>query len=195
MRVIPADGLWLEEAVQILREGGVVAHATETCYGLACDMGNPAAVAKLFAVKERPVGQPVSALFVSVEEAKDYVEWNEQAETLAKEGLPGPLTLILPLREDAPVKLFPTPGGGTTVGVRVSPNFIATALADAFGKPITTTSANVHGLPNPYSAETILTQFSQKKEQPDVLIDSGTLPQNPPSRVLDLTGNVQKTVR
>ena len=108
MRTVEASK-GLIEAIHILKRGGVVAHATETCYGLACDLANPAAVAKLFAIKQRPLDQPVSALFVSIEEAKKWVEWSDEAEKLAAEFLPGPLTLILPLRKKYIGKIFPIP--------------------------------------------------------------------------------------
>ena len=102
MRIIPADDEGIRLAVRIIEDGGVVAHATETCYGLACDLRNIDAVEKLFAIKERPPHQPVSALFSSIDEAKKYVEWNEKAEELAQKYLPGPLTVILRMREEAP---------------------------------------------------------------------------------------------
>ncbi len=107
MKVIPFSNQAIADALTVLQNGGVVAHATETCYGLACDLSNPDAVTKLFAIKQRPESQPVSALFASVDEAKKYVEWNDRAEELAAQYLPGPLTLILPLRSDSPKKLFP----------------------------------------------------------------------------------------
>src|SRR5262245_56720739 len=109
MRLLPVSAGALQEALSLLQNGGVVAHATETCYGLACDLRNPDAVTRLFVIKRRPLTQPVSALFASVEDAKRYVEWNDRAEELARTYLPGPLTLILPLRPDAPARLFPMP--------------------------------------------------------------------------------------
>ncbi len=186
MQILPADSAGIAAALDVLRKGGVVAHATETCYGLACDLTNPEAVAKVFAIKRRPGVQPVSALFASVEAAKAFVAWNPRAEELAAAHLPGPLTLILPLRTDAPARIFPTPAGGTTVGVRVSPHPVARALAEGFSTPLSTTSANVHGQPNPYSTEDIGAQFAEGP-RPELVLDSGTLPPTPPSTVMDLS--------
>ncbi len=190
MQILPADDAGIRAALDAIAAGGVIVHATETCYGLACDIANPLAVERLFAVKDRPRNQPVSALFPSVEEAKRYVVWNARAEALAKEGLPGPLTLVLPLRTDAPSLLFPTPNPDPaqtrTIGVRVSPHPVALGLVRGFGGPITTTSANVHGQSNPYSAEDIKTQFAGREFVPDILLDSGVLPKTPPSKVVDL---------
>jgi L-threonylcarbamoyladenylate synthase len=195
MRILPVDETGLASALEVLREGGVVAHATETCYGLACDLTNPAAVTKLFAIKQRPLTQPVSALFPSVEDAKRYVEWTAHAEELARLHLPGPLTMILPLRADAPGLLLPTLAGGATVGMRVSSHPVAEALAVTFASPLSTSSANVHGLPSPYTAAEIIAQFAGRPDHPDLLLDSGTLPPVPPSTIVDLTGGAPATVR
>lgn len=184
MRILPATPQAIDEAIAIIAEGGIVAHATETCYGLACDLSNPVAVAKLFAIKQRPNDQPVSALFADVNQAKEFVEWNERAEELAI-GLPGPLTIVLPLRATA--KLFPTPHGGATIGIRVSPHPTARALVTEFGSPISTTSANIHGKPNPYSAADIVKQFAGLPDLLDLILDDGVLPSTPPSTVIDLT--------
>lgn len=194
MRILLFTDASLLEAVSILRDGGVVAHATETCYGLACDLSNVSAVEKLFRIKKRPFEQPVSGLFASVEDAQHYVVWTDRASELAKEYLPGPLTLILPMREDAPKKLFPipNPNPNPTLGIRISSHPHAQLLVERFGSVISTTSANVHGLPNPYSAEDIAAQFKDSDVLPDLVLDSGTLPQVPPSTVINLATDEQE---
>lgn len=193
MRILPVTDEALREAISILQEGGVVAHATETCYGLACDLQNPDAVAKLFQIKERPYDKPVSGLFSSVEDAKEYVEWNDEAEELATKHLPGPLTIILHLYE--PKRFFVTPRGGKTIGVRVSSHPLAMALAKEFGSPISTTSANIHNKPNPYTVADILMQMRENKIMPDLILDSGTLPHVLPSTVIDLSGDAPEEKR
>ncbi len=201
MRTLPFSPSSLAEAVAVLREGGVVAHATETCYGLACDLANPAAAARLFAIKQRPETQPVSGLFASIEDAKRFVVWNDRADALAAGHLPGPLTLILPLRADAPALLHPVSTShiphptSHTLGVRVSSHPHAQAIVEGYGSPVSTTSANLHGLPNPYSAQDILTQFADRQAQPDLILDSGPLPTVPPSLVMDLTGADDTVIR
>src|SRR3989344_5458768 len=107
MKALLANENGIHDAIKILRSGGIVAHATETCYGFACDLKNPAAVRKLFATKRRPANMPVSALFASVAQAHEYLEWNDLAEKLAQEHLPGPLTIILKLRPSPPHQLHP----------------------------------------------------------------------------------------
>jgi L-threonylcarbamoyladenylate synthase len=189
------EAVAMSRALEVLQEGGVIVHATETCFGLACDLTNPKAVAKLFAIKQRPEQMPVSALFPSVDEAKKYVEWNDRADTLAKKFLPGALTIILPLREDAPQKLYPIPSGGTSIGVRISSHAVADHLATSFGKPLSTTSANPHGDSNPYRSEDIVRTFEKAKHVPDLFLDSGSLPMNPPSTVVNLCSKEEGIVR
>lgn len=195
MQTLPFSDAAIQEVLAAIRSGGVVAHATETCYGLACDISNPSAVEKLFAIKQRPTHQPVSALFASVDEAKKYVTWNEKAEELAEQYLPGPLTLILPIREDAPNVLFPKLETRNlkpeTIGVRVSSHPHAHSLVLMFGSPLSTTSANLHGQPNPYSAQDIEKQFADAEIKPDLILDSGVLPPTPPSTVLNLVDEEQ----
>lgn len=193
MNILPASPEATERAIAALQEGLTVCHATETCYGLACDIQNQQAVENLFILKERPENMPVSALFESVEQAKLFVQWNDLAEELAQEHLPGPLTLVLPLQKH--VRLFATPSGTETIGVRVSPHPVATELVRIFGSPITTTSANIHGQPNPYSPQEILSQFEKKESKPSIVIDSGTLENRSHSSVVDVTEGSVKILR
>ncbi|MDA1208753.1 MAG: L-threonylcarbamoyladenylate synthase [bacterium] len=192
----------ITEAVRILESGGIVAHATETCYGLACDLSNPAAVAKLFALKQRPEHMPVSALFESVDQTKQYIEWNDPAQKLADEYLPGPLTIILRAKDNTlkvkPATRNPTMprlrGAGpqpATIGIRISSHPTAQTLVKAFGKPISTTSANIHGQPNTYSIE----QIQAQGLIPDFIIDSGELPKMPSSKVIDLSEGKERILR
>jgi len=191
MQVLPESSESIDRAIEILKSGGVVAHATETCYGLACDLSNPNAVKKLFKIKDRPENMPVSALFESITQAKEFVEWNDRAEELAAEHLPGSLTLILPVKSDAPETLYPIPEGSSTIGVRVSPHAAAQRLVQRFGKPISTTSANMHGEPNPFSAQTIIDQGVE----PNLIIDSGELKPTKVSKVINLTNHGEKILR
>ncbi|MBI1812827.1 threonylcarbamoyl-AMP synthase [Candidatus Peregrinibacteria bacterium] len=202
MNILEISEAALMHAMRILQTGGIVAHATETCYGFACDLSNPIAVEKLFALKKRPVTQPVSALFASIENAKRYVEWNEEAERLAKEHLPGPLTLILPLQKNAPpifpVAVFRSPKSevrSLNLALRLSSYPVAQELVARFGSPLSTTSANLHGQPSPYSVVEIVQQFEEEELQPDLILDSGPLPIVPPSTILDLTKPDIRTVR
>ncbi len=193
----------LVQTIAILRSGGIVVHATETCYGIACDMTNPIAIGRLFAIKKRPSSQPVSALFSSVDQAKQYVEFSNRALQLANQYLPGPLTLILPLQFNLPTPLFITPSNHQTrkpanqkltLGVRISSHPVAMSIATAFDKPISTTSANIHGMPEAYSIEELLEQFDDG-ELPDVIINSGELAKAAPSTIVEVVGDTMNVIR
>lgn len=192
MQVLQPDAAGIQEAINVLQQGGIVAHATETCYGLACDLGNQKAVEKLFALKQRSFDKPVSGLFESIEASKEFVSWNEAAEAFGNEHLPGPYTLVLPLQSDA---LHPTPNGGNTIGVRVSSHPIAQELIKAFGKPISTTSANVADRPSAYSAEEIIQQFGKENPLLDIVLDCGTLEKRSSSTVLDFVATSGDVLR
>lgn len=214
MNIIPVSIDGIARAVETLRSGGVLAHATETCYGLACDLRNPKALERLFAIKKRPTSQPVSALFFSLDEAKTFVHFSEKALEIAKRHLPGPLTLVLPVRSDAPFTIHvcpptltpvPSPDGRgvraaasgerVTIGIRLSSFPFAQQLSAAFGSPIATTSANVHGQKNAYSAEDIVKQYGSEGLQPDLILDSGPIPVLPASTVVEVIGDVVKVLR
>lgn len=188
MKIMAANSTGLQQAVKALQQGGIVAHATETCYGLACDVSNPVAVQNLFTIKQRDASKPVSALFESVESTKKYVIWNTQAEEFAADTLPGPYTLILPLRTNT---LYPTPTGGETIGVRISSYPIAQQLVAMFGKPISTTSANIANRPTAYCVQELVNQGLEV----DIVLDSGTLDENPSSTVLDFSDGSGRILR
>ncbi|MBU0766283.1 threonylcarbamoyl-AMP synthase [Patescibacteria group bacterium] len=194
MKVLPASSAAINSALELLKEGGVIAHATETCYGFACDMTNPEAVEKLFRIKERRVDKPISALFPSVEATEEWVEWNDEARALANKELPGPLTIVLPCIKE---EIFPTSPlhYSTTLGIRVSTHPIALELSEKFPRPISTTSANVSGEHCTYSAEDIVEQFAGKEYQPDLILDSGQLEERLPSKVVSFIKDDPQVLR
>lgn len=199
MHILPVTNENIADAVQVICAGGIVAHPTETCYGFACDLTNADAVQKLFALKKRPNDQPVSALFASVEVAKRYVEWNEQAEKLARKYLPGPLTLVLPPRVGESVKYHLSINGtndiAATIGVRVSSHPVAQRLTGLCNVPLSTTSANVHGRPEPYSVAEIVEQFGAQLLQPDLILNGGVLPRTKPSTVVEVREHEVQVIR
>lgn len=193
MDIAPPTAESIERAIKILRGGGTVAHATETCYGLACDLCNQNAVQNLFDVKERPMNMPVSALFEDVEQVKIFTEWSDLANRLALEHLPGPLTIVVPLKHDS--NLFPAPHRGRTIGVRISPHPIARKLIQAFGAPISTTSANIHNRSASYSVAELELQYRNMHKKPDLILDSGTLKKSLSSSVISVVGGSVEILR
>ncbi len=211
----------INEAVSVLLAGGVIAHATDTCYGFACDIFNEAALAKLYELKGMSFDKPVSILVSSLAEAEGYAEFSDSARVLAQQYWPGALTLVLPRKHTPPVLERPQVGLRPTlpvlgrpqvglrptlpaflnpqtqsVGIRVPNHELSHALVKLLGRPITTTSANVTTLPSPYTAQAIRDQFLDRKIKPDFILDSGTLSEkNLPSTIIDMTGEKPRIIR
>ncbi len=178
----------LRTAIKTLHAGGVVAHATETCYGLAADIFQKKSIERLYALKRMPLDKPVSILVRDLEEAQRYGEFSGEALKLALKYWPGPLTIIVP-RTAALPKLINY--GHPTVGFRVSSNKKTRQLLEAFGGPLTTTSANVHTEPQAYSVQEMLDQGLV----PDFVLDSGRIGENPPSTIVEVVGEEVKIIR
>jgi len=178
----------LLNAVKTLHSGGVVAHATETCYGLAADIFQKKALERLYSLKKMPLDKPVSVLVRDLDEAQRYGEFSSTALKLALKYWPGPLTIIVPRKAALPPLVN---YGQNTVGFRVSSNKKTRELLEAFGGPLTTTSANVHGQVQAYSVQDMLAQGLV----PDFVLDSGRIGENPPSTIVEVLGEEVKVIR
>ena len=136
----------VHRAAQILRAGGLVAFPTETVYGLGADASSAAAVARLYAAKDRPADHPVIIHFHSPEEAFAWGrEIPDQARKLAARFWPGPLTLIL--KRSARAQDFVT-GGQDSVGLRVPSHPVARQLLHEFGDGVSA-APRVSGVRSP----------------------------------------------
>ena len=180
------------KAVSILRSGGVIAHATDTCYGFACDIFNRSALVKLYKLKKMAQTKPVSILVSDFKMAQKYGFFNKNAKTLAQKYWPGALTIIVKRKKSLPKFLNPNV---KTIGIRVPDHKLSLTLAKELGRPIATTSANISGKPSPYSVSAIKKQFHGQTPQPDFIIDSGKLNKNPPSTIVSAEGLSLKIIR
>ncbi|MEK7523830.1 MAG: L-threonylcarbamoyladenylate synthase [Patescibacteria group bacterium] len=182
----------LSKALSALQSGQVIAHATETCYGFACDIFNEEALERLYQLKQMPCSKPVSILVGDLKMAKKFGIFSKKALDLAKKHWPGPLTIVLERKKSLPKFLNP---GHKTVGIRVPKHALSLELVRKFGSPLTTTSANISTKPSPYSVSAIKAQFKKEQLKPDFMIDSGRLPRNPPSTIVDLSGKKMRIIR
>jgi len=183
-----SDGA-LEQILSFLREGGVIAFPTDTSYGLGADPFNDAAVRQIFAIKGRPETKPILLLVDSMEMAGRVAALSDRATALAERFWPGPLTMILPARENVPSVV--TAGTGT-VGIRWGNAPFTQRLIGAFDRPITATSANRAGMPSTITASEVRKQLG---DSIDVIIDGGTLPSRGGSTLLDLTAVPARLLR
>src|SRR5689334_1258763 len=162
----------IARAAQTLAAGGLAAFPTETVYGLGADATNGAAVARLYAAKERPSFNPLIAHVPDAAAAHTLADFDPAAERLAAAFWPGPLTLVLPKRADCPVAELAT-AGLDTIAVRVPSHPIARAILTAFGRPVVAPSANRSGHVSPTTAQHVLCDLRGRIE---LIVDGGPTP-------------------
>jgi len=178
----------IDTAIKHLRAGRVVAYPTETFLGLAVDAMKPDAVDLLRALKGRG-DKPISVI-VAVREMVSTVTaaLTPAGEALADAFWPGPLTLVVPARETVPLNLR---AGGPTVGLRVSSHIVAHALAAGLDGPITSTSCNRAGGPEPTRPDQV---DADVMRQIAGWVD-GVAPGGRPSTIVDLSGEFPDVIR
>lgn len=182
MTVLPVTASSIRLAAALIRQGRVVAFPTETSYGLAADPRAAAAIRRLCAIKGRG-RKPVALIACDLRQAKRIGAFSPMEEALARRFWPGPLTLVVRKRVKLPGLLT---AGRPRIGIRVSENRTARALARACGFPITATSANRSGTAETYSIATLRRAFQSARKKPDLVLDGGTLRQRPPSTVVEI---------
>lgn len=175
----PLQGRLVQEAIAVLKQGGVVVFPTETAYGLAADATNEAAVEKIFEIKGRDGEKSLPLIAASREMVERYAGIPRGLEKLASQHWPGPLTLVLP----AMGGLAPGVVRNGTVAIRVSSHPIARELCEGLRAPIVSTSANLRGQPTCYSMEDVRAQLG---DTPDLYIDAGVLHPEPPSTIVSI---------
>ncbi|GIK84347.1 MAG: hypothetical protein BroJett025_09690 [Patescibacteria group bacterium] len=182
----------ISQSIAVLHAGGLVLFPTETTYGAGVDATNQEAVNRLLSYKSRREGKPLSIMVTDEEMAKQYVLINEQAHALYEQFLPGPVTVISKSLDSVDKNGQRIAQGVAsefgTLGVRIPDYDLMLAITQAFGRPITATSANASGQRRPYSVADILVGLSEKqKSLIDLVLDAGELPKNEPSTVIDTT--------
>ncbi len=172
----------IDRALEVLRNGGLVAIPTETVYGLAADASNPHAVARIFEVKGRPADHP---LIVHVATPEQLADWARTIPTsaarLAATCWPGPLTLLVPKADHV---LSAVTGNRNTVGVRVPAHAMTTELLARFGGGLAAPSANRFGRVSPTTAEHVRADLG---ELVDYVLDGGACPVGVESTIVDCT--------
>ncbi len=180
----------IQQAVDVLRAGGVVAFPTETVYGLGADAMNEKAVCRIFEAKKRPTFDPLIVHVATVEQAHSL--WSglpDSVEFLARRFWPGPLTLVLP---KALSVLDLVTAGLPTVAVRIPRHDAALALIKALGRPIAAPSANVFGHTSPTSAQHVMEDLG---EAVDLILDGGPCHVGVESTVLKIEGGAGTILR
>jgi len=175
-------------AVDVLKSDGLVLYPTDTLYGIAANALSKKAVLEVYKTKGRTLKKPLSIAFHSLLQAKKYVKFNSLASKLAKKFLPGPLTIILPMKHKFPKELT----GSKNVGIRIPDNKIALKLIKECKFPITATSANISGDKDPITAEDGIMQIGDKV---DLILDGGKCKLKKPSTVVEVLNKKIKILR
>lgn len=177
--------LWFPEILETLRKGGVIVFPSDTVYGLLCDTSNMDAVRNLLEFKERPPGKAISVFCGTKERIAEICEVSLESKQMLDTLLPGSYTIVLPSKHVLDKRLESETG---TLGVRVPAFEVINELVNAFGKPLTATSANLSGDSPHYSVDSLMKTLSEKKKSLlAAVVDAGKLPRNKPSTVVDLT--------
>jgi L-threonylcarbamoyladenylate synthase len=167
--VVQASAQGIAQAARILESGGLVAVPTETVYGLAARADSAAAVARIYAAKGRPSFNPLIVHVRGIGQAERYAHFCDQARALVAEHWPGPLTLVLPRREDAALTDAVT-AGLPTVALRAPAHPLMQALLAAVDFPLAAPSANRSGFISPTSAAHVLASLDGRI---DLVLDGG----------------------
>jgi L-threonylcarbamoyladenylate synthase len=167
-------------AVEVLRDGGVVALPTDTVFGLCALAADAAAVERVFQIKARDPSQPMPLLVSSLEQAALVAEIAEAASLIARRFWPGALTMVLRKRPSFATRAA---AGGDTVGVRVPDDPFLIEAAAQLG-PLTGTSANIAGREECHSAAEVRAQLG---DAVDLIIDAPVAASGRPSTIVDCT--------
>lgn len=178
----------IDQAVAILRNGGVIAYPTDTLYGIGCDILNKRAIARVYQIKQWPKDKPFSFICSDLKNISQYAKVSNYAYKTMRRLLPGPYTFILEGSNLVPKMMLTK---RKTAGIRVPNNPICLSLIQSLGNPIISTTARTpHGeiLNEPWQID----QYFGK--QLDLIIDGGPVP-GQPSSVVSLIGDEPEVLR
>lgn len=173
----------ISKAVEILKQGGIVAFPTDTVYGIGCDIFNATAAKKIFSIKQRESTKPLAAHVGSLEQIGQIADTSHTLfPLLSGKFLPGPLAIILPKKEIIPDEIT---SGLKSISVRFPNCREAIEMALQLGRPIAATSANISGLPSAIHHTEVKNYFGEKV---DLTIEGGFTKFKKESTIIDLTG-------
>jgi L-threonylcarbamoyladenylate synthase len=170
------------QAVSVLQDGGVIAMPTDTLYALTAAADDASAVRRVFAIKGREQGRPLPLFVSGIEMAERIAVFNNAARILAERFWPGQLTIVVPKRQGYESEAL---AGAQTVGLRLPGHAVARAVLQSLDAPVTGTSANLSGGPDPISADEVRAQLGNAI---DLVLDAGPCDHGVASTIVDCTG-------
>ncbi len=179
---------YINKAVEILRNGGVIIYPTDTVYGLGCDIYNHEALERIYEIKQETGTKLYSFICPDLKDISKYAKVSDYAYKIMKKLLPGPYTFVLPAAKDVPKKLWTK---RKTVGIRIPDHKVALILAKELGNPIVSTSVTNRKGEILYDPEEIRILFNT---QVDLMLSAGAL-EGEPSSIIDLSQEEPEIIR
>lgn len=173
---------------EIIDRGELIVYPTETLYGLGADPFSQTAIERLVKAKGRPINMPLSLAVASLEMMRTVSHVGEDAEAIYRAFLPGPVTILLPKKDNVFDSLT---GGSGSVGIRVPDHPAVLDLIESLG-PLTATSANIHNRDAPWMLDTAVSQLGDAVA---LYLDGGVSKYQGPSTVVDISGTSAKIIR
>jgi L-threonylcarbamoyladenylate synthase len=180
--ILPADsGITLRSAADCILKGGIIAYPTETIYGLGARYDDEQAMDRLYQLKRRPEDKTMPLIIGDIKNLGLLAEFvTDSAKILIASYWPGPLTLVF--RAKKGLSSFITCDSG--IALRMPGESFALNLVRAIGMPITSTSANISGMPPATNALSAARYFGADI---DMIVDGGESPASKPSTIVDVT--------
>jgi L-threonylcarbamoyladenylate synthase len=189
--LLQPDEAGIARAAEILRGGGLVAVPTETVYGLAARADSDAAVAAIYRAKGRPDFNPLIVHVASLDMARRMARFDARADDLAARFWPGPLTLVLPLRETSGLAPAVT-AGLPTVALRMPDQPLTARLLQELGLPLAAPSANRSGAVSPTEPAHVAASLGPGVE---AVLDGGACPRGLESTIVALRADGWQLLR
>jgi L-threonylcarbamoyladenylate synthase len=190
-RILPFNDEAIGEAARLIADGQPVAIATETVYGLAADATNAEAVARIYEAKGRPSFNPLIVHVPDLAAAETIGVFSDEARRLAQEQWPGPLTLVVSLRADAPIASLVT-AGLPTIAIRVPAHPAMQALLRAVNRALAAPSANASGSISPTRAQHVLKSLGGRIP---LIVDAGATERGIESTIIAATDGSLRLLR
>ncbi|RPI75712.1 MAG: threonylcarbamoyl-AMP synthase [Ignavibacteriales bacterium] len=179
---------FINKAVSVLSEGGVIIYPTDTVYGIGCDIFNKNALERIFNIKNDSRSKLFSFICSDLKDIAKYAKVSDYAYRTMKHFLPGPYTFILPAAKDVPKKLW---SNRKTVGIRVPNHPVCLSIVKELGHPIISTSATNRKGEVLYDPVEIKHIFNSTV---DLMLASGNL-MGAPSSIIDLSEDEPEVIR